>query len=255
MIDLHSHLLPAIDDGSRSTEQSLRVLNRLGMRGVTDLVLTPHVRSSELDVDADDPLERRGAAFEMLRSSYETGPTLHLGFEIMLDQPLPSWVVRDRRFSLAGSRYYLVEFPVTVVGAFATRVLAEMVEQGFVPLVAHPERYQSCPADTVAAWHEAGARMQVDATTLTRATGRGHRARELLKRGLADVMAADNHGGARCVATGVDFLRERHAGRQADLLALTNPRAVLDDCPLEPVPAATALKETWVERLKRRTRG
>ena len=253
MIDVHSHLLPAIDDGARSVEQSLRVLRRFAEDGVRAVVLTPHVCAGELAVDPDDPLERRDLAYATLRRENPLGPALHLGFEIMLDRPLPSEVARDRRFALAGSRYYLVEFPLSVHGDLATEMLGAIVSGGGVPLVAHAERYDVCSPETVARWRAAGAKIQVDATTLTRATTRGHRARQLLRHGLADVMAGDNHGGRRTVKTGVEYLRGRGADAQARHLAVTNPAAIVDDGVVTEV-APALLKETFIERIRRRAR-
>ena len=85
MIDLHSHLLPAVDDGSRSVEQSITVLRAMRGLGVTDICLTPHIRASRADAGPPDAHER---AFEALRSQAGAEPRLHRGAEVMLDQPL-----------------------------------------------------------------------------------------------------------------------------------------------------------------------
>lgn len=250
MIDIHSHLIPDFDDGSRSVEQSVGVLGMFESQGVEHLVLTPHIRASELAVDADEAVERRDAAFGPLDRLGITTPRLHLGFEIMLDQPMAAHAIGDRRLSLAGSRYYLVEFPYTVVARFARTVLAELAAAGGVPIVAHPERYDACSPRAVAAWRDAGARIQLDATTLTRATRRGHRARALLAAGLADVIAGDNHGNRRSVNTGVEYLEKYGAGGQAELLAVANPRAVIEDQDMVSVPAVP-FEEGLVDRWKR----
>ena len=86
--------------------------------------------------------------------------------------------------------------------------------------------------------------MQVDATTLTQPRGRGDRARDLVAAGLADILAADNHGDERCIATAVDWLAEHDGAEQAVMLLETNPRAILRDEPLyevDPLPGRTGL--------------
>lgn len=255
MIDIHSHLLPNIDDGSRSPSQSIDVLRALADQGVREIVLTPHLRAHELASDVDDPVERRAVAFETLRHA---GPPehikTHLGFEIMLDQPLPPAICLDRRFSLAGSRYYLVEFPYSVVASFARRTLADIASTGAVPIVAHPERYEVCSPEIIREWRLAGAKVQLDSSTLTRSSTRAHRARQLLATGLADVIAGDNHGDARTITSGVNFLDRRGAHRQAQLLATDNPASVVSDGELTAVPEA-ALRESLIERWKRLGRG
>lgn len=255
MIDIHSHLLPDIDDGSRSASQSVDVLCALADQGVQEIVLTPHVRANELASDADDPVERRAVAFEVLRRANPPEHIkTHLGFEIMLDQPLPPAICLDRRFALAGSRYYLVEFPYSVVASFARRALADIASTGAVPVVAHPERYEACSPETIREWRLAGAKIQLDATTLTRTSTRGHRARQLLATALADVIAGDNHGDARTIVTGADFLVRRGAHRQAQLLATDNPASIVSDGELTAVPEAS-LRESLIERWKRLGRG
>ncbi len=250
MIDIHSHLIPAFDDGSRSVEQSHAVLRMFELHGVHHVVLTPHVLASELGANTDDAVQRRDAAFAPLERLDLAVPRLHLGFEIMLDQPMAADVIGDRRVSLAGSRYYLVEFPYTVVPRFAQAVLTDLSAAGTVPIVAHPERYHACSPRAVAAWRDAGAKIQLDATTLTRVNERGHRARALLAGGLADVIAGDNHGNQRSVKTGVEYLEKHGAGSQAELLAVANPQAVIDDHAMVPVPAAS-LREGLVDRWRR----
>jgi protein-tyrosine phosphatase len=250
VIDLHTHLLPGIDDGSDSTERSVKVLKRMAGLGVTAVACTPHVSASTLEADPEEPLGRRERAYQELRAYAPHAPQLHLGFEIMLDQPLPALVTGDRRLSLAGSRYYLVEFSLGVVADFAGTVLELISRAGVVPLVAHPERYDACSPPVIQAWREAGARMAVDATTITRPTRRGHRARELLEAGLADVLASDNHGGRRTLATGGDYLREMGYATVADRLTRDNPRAVLEDGALTDVPEVK-IEESVLRRLRR----
>ncbi len=228
MIDIHSHLIPKLDDGSRSVEQSLATLEQFRADGVTDVILTPHLRASELNVDPEDALERRQAAYAVLQRRAPAEPRLHLGFEIMLDLPLPE-AAQDRRFALAETRYYLVEFPLGIVGRFASTALEQVVRSGITPVVAHPERYLACNVRMMSHWREIGAKIQVDATTLTRNSTRGRLARQLVSAGLADVLAADNHGDRRTLKAGAQFLVEAGHPDAADQLTRSNPRAILED--------------------------
>lgn len=250
MIDLHSHLLPNIDDGSQSVERSREVLERFAADGVAGVVLTPHVKSSAIVSDADGVVKRRLLAYETLAPSAPTVPALYLGFEIRLDEPLPEAFLGDRRFSLAESRYYLVEFPLDVVPQYAKKVLRLMVKGGVTPIVAHPERYRACDAVAAQSWRDSGAKMQVDATTITRPTSRGRRARELIELGLADVLAADNHGDGRTLATAAAYLRERDGDLPGRKLLAENPRAVIEDREMTDVPLLP-LRERPIDRLRR----
>jgi protein-tyrosine phosphatase len=225
MIDLHSHLLPGVDDGSRSVAQSVGVLRELSGAGVTDLACTPHLLASNVVAGWPPNYE---AAWSELVPAAPAGVTLHRGAEVMLDRPIPS-AVADRHVTIAGSRYLLVEFNRMVPAEIVARALAEVVRLGLVPILAHPERYSSCTVDAVRAWRDIGSVIQVDATTLTLPRSRGDRARDIVIAGLADILAADNHGDGRNVGTGAEWLRRHGGEEQATLLTETNPRAILDD--------------------------
>jgi protein-tyrosine phosphatase len=245
LIDLHSHLLPDIDDGSRSVTQSVLVLKQFAEDGITDVVLTPHVAAGELAFDKEDALERREVAFTLLSRDAPPTPRLHLGFEIMLDVPLAAGILEDRRFSLAGSRYYLVEFPISVAEDDATSLVEGLVGGDAVPLIAHAERYRYCSIKSVARWKQLGAKIQVDATTLTRTSYRGRIARQLLSAGLADVVAADNHGDDRVLGSAVRFLSNHESAHIARSLDESNPKAVLENRDMSMVPAAKFREGLW----------
>jgi protein-tyrosine phosphatase len=247
VIDLHSHLLPAVDDGSRSVAQSVRVLKEMAAHGVTDVCLTPHLRAGLL---ANAPPHSHDEAFVALKAS----PRLHRGAEVMLDRPLPAAGKDIRRCTIAGTRYILVEFPRMVAYDTVSIALGRVVEAGLLPLLAHPERYTCCSPEAVSRWREIGARMQVDATTLLSTQSRGQRARALVAAGLADIIAADNHGDDRLIGTGRQFLAAQDGSDQAELLTVVNPRAILSDEPLQPVPPVT-IRRTWMQRIRQLLEG
>jgi protein-tyrosine phosphatase len=246
VIDLHSHLLPGVDDGSRTVEQSVGVLRRMAERGITDLCLTPHLRAAET---AHAPPARHDEAFAALQAEAPDLPRLHRGAEVMLDRPLPIGAEGLRRVSLRGSRYLLVEFPRLVAADAVTNAITRISDGGITPLLAHPERYGCCSVEAVAFWRSLGARMQVDATTLHSKQARGQRARQLVAAGLADILAGDNHGDDRSIAGGADFLRAQDGDQQADLLTVANPGAILRDEPLTEVPPLL-IRRTWMQRIR-----
>ena len=246
MIDLHSHLLPGVDDGSRTVEQSVGVLRQMAERGITDVCLTPHLRAAET---AHGPPRRHDEAFDALEAQVPPLPRLHRGAEVMLDRPLPIGAEGIRRVSLRGSRYLLVEFPRLVAADAVSNALTRVRDAGFTAVLAHPERYGCCSVEAVAFWRTLGTRMQVDATTLHSPQARGQRARQLVAAGLADILAGDNHGDDRTIAAGADFLRAQEGLEQAELLTVYNPGAILRDEPLVEVPPLV-IRRTWMQRIR-----
>ena len=246
MIDLHCHLLPGVDDGSRSVEQSVRVLTSMQESGVSAVCLTPHHTVG--NVSRGIP-EAHDTAFAALSAAAPAGITLHRGVELMLDRPVTP-EIRDRReIRIAGTRYILVEFSRLTALPSISNALYQIVQLGLIPLLAHPERYAACSTEAVRHWKSLGAIMQVDATTLLTARGRGRRARDLLAAGLADIIAADNHGDDRLLGAGYRFLCESGGSSQAGLLARENPGAILSDGLVVPVAPMT-FKTGLLDRLR-----
>ena len=246
MIDLHSHLLPGVDDGSRTLQQSVGVLREMAAQGVTDLCLTPHLLASRVE---EGMPARYDAAFEELRRAAPEVPRLHRAVEIMLDRPLPLTLRALPALRIGGSRYVLVEFPRLVAAETALLALTHVASIGFIPLLAHPERYGCCTPEVAWRWREAGARMQVDANTLLTPQRRGERARDLVANGLADILAADNHGDGRTVMAARDALEAQGGEVQAQWLLVDNPRAILEDratTPVEPLQ----LRLAWHARVR-----
>ncbi len=232
MIDIHSHLLPGVDDGSPTVEVSVAVLQRFAIDGVTTLVCTPHLNASEA---RDVPHEAYRSIFAELVASAPTEVALKLGWEIMLDAPGVD--LRARHLRLGGSTAVLVEFRRSGIPARATEELARIRDSGLVPVVAHPERYWGCTARVVREWRSIGAAIQTDATMLLGSGPMTRLAKQLLEEGLVDCIASDNHGDRRTLRSARRWLEEIGAGEQAALLTETNPGRLLgDEAPLPVAP-------------------
>jgi len=247
VIDLHSHLLPGVDDGSRSVEQSLRVLASFAELGITDVCLTPHLLASQASAGAPEAHDR---AYSRLTAAATGSVHLHRGAEVMLDRPLPPRAASNPAIRLGGTRYILVEFSRLVTADTVATALSHVAALGLRPLLAHPERYSSCSVGAAQRWKAAGAVLQLDATTLLAPRARGERARALLAAGLGDIVAGDNHGDDRSIAPIRDALSAQGADEQAAALSEANPRAILEDRDLVPVEPVT-LKLSFGSRIRR----
>lgn len=235
MIDIHSHLLPGVDDGSRSIAMSVPVLERFAADGVECVVLTPHLLASKA---RSAPYERHVEILAGLQAAVPRAPELRLGWEIMLDEPNAD--LRAPHLGLGGSRAVLVEFPRTSVPARAAAELFRIRSNGSVPVLAHPERYWGCTVEKVAEWRAAGAVIQMDTAGLI---GKGSIAtisRALLEAGVVDLFASDNHGDSRSLATARAWLLEAATPEHADLLTRTNAGRLLANEALVPVPPLPA---------------
>ena len=224
----------------------MKVLFEMARQGVTDVCLTPHLQAGRAEAG---PPAAHNRAFEALRAQAPQMPRLHRGAEVMLDRPVTRPVALARNVTLAGTRYILVEFSRLVPYDTISNALKQVVDLGLIPILAHPERYSCCSVEAVRRWRGLGAKTQVDATTLLTSQARGQRARQLVSEGLADILAGDNHGDDRTVATGARFLRAQDGFDQVDLLVRRNPAAVLEDGEMSPVPPLR-LRQSWMSRIK-----
>ncbi len=250
MTDLHNHVIPGVDDGATDEDEARRALCALRDDGVQQIVATPHLMgSTTLEAAA---LARRLAELDagwarLQPIGAEVGGLLvRRGCEVMLDIPEPD--VSDPRLRLAGGPTVLVEFPFMMVPPHASRPLAALRARGFVPLLAHAERYSGVSAAGVAEWRREGAYIQVNGPSLLGKYGAGPRrvAWELLQDGLVDCVASDYHArGRSLVAEYRRVLAEDGSPEQATLLTATNPARVLAGEMIIPVGPIRAPRGPW----------
>jgi len=259
LIDLHSHLLPGVDDGSASPEQSAEVAARFWSEDVREICLTPHVLLSETTGDARAALVSRFAsAYEALRAATATsGMRFMSGAEVMIDEPPRPKHDLGVPFTLGDSSAVLIEFPLTITSAAVMGTVRALCNRALIPLIAHPERYECCSPDAVYGWREAGAWIQGDATTAVSSTSqRGQRVRELMRYGLVDVLAGDNHGDHRSLGAAYARLVEAGRGAAAALVCATIPSALLSGAERPAAPSVepfdpVATPKRIVDRVRR----
>lgn len=193
LTDLHIHIIPCIDDGSQSEEMSEKMLSMLATQNITTVIATPHYRDSV-------PKERVLKAFEQLEKiaqSQTPSIRLYLGNEIFLSDGMIDEIREGKAFSLANSRYYLIEaLPQTGYQRLYEGV-QEVVALGYAPILAHMERYDclSQRIDRVKELIEAGCYLQVNAETvmLPFYQAQYRFIRKLLKQDLIHFIATDAH--------------------------------------------------------------
>jgi protein-tyrosine phosphatase len=253
MIDFHNHLVPAVDDGAASLDDSRAALEAFQAQGVRTVVTTPHYSASTA-ADAKE-LEaffaRLDPAWESLKAlAAAEFPEMRLerGVEVALDTPAPD--LSDVRLRLAGTLFVLVEFPFMSVPPNATQAVFELKMRGWTPIIAHPERYSNLAEDLRAAeeWKRVGAHLQINCgSVLGRYGPQPERlAWGLLRRGLADYLGSDYHTrGAPHMAAARARLEGMGAGVQAALLLEENPARMLEGKAPRPVPPVAERRSVW----------
>lgn len=189
MTDLHTHILPGMDDGPKDLSSALELLERAYLQGVRNVALTSHYLC-----DTETPesfLERRDRAFSELSAAVPPGMTLKAGCEVYFSPELRS--IDASVLCLQGTQYLLLELPMLQKPAFLQEVLCALRDRGIIPLIAHVERYAYIrrSPELLRDWIALGARIQVNAGSLL---GRDRAfVLRLIKWGLVHVLASDAH--------------------------------------------------------------
>lgn len=270
VVDFHSHLMPAVDDGAPDVQQSLEALRAFAAQGAVTCLTTPHFDASL--TKSPGAFAARMAQFDTAwgtltaaRDAYRppTGrlplPALARGVEMMLDDPDPD--LSDPRVRLAGGPFVLVEFPAMQLPPNAEWALHNIREKGWRPIIAHPERYRNHDArlTVLSRCRAAGALLQVNAGSLLGQHGDRARAvaNALLSLGWVDYLASDHHArGEPATGRAVALLRSRGAEAQAHRLTVENPQRILaGEAPLPVEPLRTREARSWWARLLVRIAG
>ena len=248
MIDLHSHILPGIDDGARDIEHSLRMCASSYRDGCRAMVATPHLRHERYWNDDRALLEQQhrllcqavllslGPDFQVL-----LGGEIAVSSESLLEiDQMPAGSL----LSLAGSRYLLLELSHHGMGPDPVEMVHELRIAGWRPILAHPERIAWLAADSglLAAMIDHGAHLQLTAMSLTGDFGPAMQniSRRMMDKGWVHFIASDCHDNRLRPPT-LSAAREavqNHWGHEVgNALFEENPRAVLEDRPLAPNPS------------------
>lgn len=168
MIDLHSHILPNIDDGSKSLEESIEIIKQAVSNGVTDIIVTPHfILGSSYNKEKKDNKKLLKELKEKANSE-NLNVNLYLGNEIFVDIEMVSLLINKKISSLNDTRYVLFELSMNNEYKNIRKILFDLQSAGYVPVIAHPERYHIIKENPklVEEWKEAGAVFQSNVGSL-----------------------------------------------------------------------------------------
>lgn len=141
MIDIHSHILPDIDDGARTVEESMEIIKNASKNGVTDLIVTPHFILGS-DYDANNVTKRKLVTKLKRCIAKEKLPiNIYLGNEVFIENDMLKLKKEHLISTLNNSRYLLFELPLNDNYIGVSDILFELGCKGYTGVIAHPERY------------------------------------------------------------------------------------------------------------------
>ncbi|OEU72235.1 MAG: hypothetical protein BA874_10455 [Desulfuromonadales bacterium C00003068] len=227
MIDIHCHILPAIDDGSSSLEESLAMAEIAIADGISTIVATPHIKGEvhlpqfllQQVEELNTVLKKRGYPLDILT-----------GADVSAMLP-PQEIAR---YTINGGKYFLLEFPHSHLPMNANQMVFEMLLAGLLPIITHPERNPTIirEPERLFSLVDAGCLVQVTAGSLTGNFGQDSKdcAAYLLKMGQVHFLASDAHSATHrrpVLSEGVEAATAIIGEQAAHKLVTLNPAAVL----------------------------
>jgi protein-tyrosine phosphatase len=236
MIDIHSHILPGLDDGAKSLQESVAMLRIAARSGTTDIVATPH---SNLEYSFDPAEVTRKIA--ELAAAAGPEPRIHRGCDFHLSyENIQRAVAEPARFTINGRRYLLVEFPDLLIFKTSGEIFDMLLASGIIPIITHPERNYLLQQrlQELENWVEKGCLLQITAQSFLGRFGRHAKdfADLLMRRGLAHLVASDAHDAEDRppdLSGAFEYLSRKHGEETADRVLVANPRCVLEGAPVE----------------------
>lgn len=196
MIDIHSHVLPLVDDGSTTIEASLNMIKTLVDSGVTDVFFTPHymrlrnyLSTYHNNLEVFESFKR-----EVEKAGYQIN--LHLGNEIYYSVDAIKYLKENTVTTMGKSKKVLIEFSMSEAEEDIPDAIHNIKAAGFIPIIAHPERYQYITKiEDFELMHKMGALIQINAHSVAGKYGLSTQKLcfKLIKLGLVDFVASDIH--------------------------------------------------------------
>lgn len=234
MIDIHNHILQGVDDGSRDIEMSLDMARIYLANGIKKVIATPHyIEKDSLSLD------RNKKALEVLREALEANDLdleVYLGNEVYVSMDIVKDIEEKRVATLNASRYILLEFPMNDIPIYADTIIYELLINGYIPIIAHPERYIKIQEDPNILFDfiKKGALAQLNLPSIEGFYGRKARqtAELLLKNKMIHFVGSDAHSNRKRspeVREALAILKDLLSKKDYRLVTELNAKNIIED--------------------------
>ncbi len=141
MIDFHSHIIPNIDDGSTSMKDTINMINEARQAGFTEIISTSHYIQKYYDLDCFEREKILDIIKKKVSEKKEINIKLYLGSEIYFTPEIIELVKNKKASTINNTRYLLFELPMNTKPLFVKEMVYKLMQNGYIPIIAHPERY------------------------------------------------------------------------------------------------------------------
>jgi len=258
MIDIHNHMLPAVDDGAKDDEMALSMLKEAVNQGVEHLVLTPHLYEADIIKGTGEwkaKIEKGKQAIASLLEANALPIKVTVAAEVRYQDMLP--IILEELDVLIGGKYLLLEFAFHSVPNNLERIIYEITRKGVIPIIAHPERIKPWQREPqrLEELINMGCPTQLDIGSFLGTLGPNSEklANYLFDRDAVHLVGSDSHNltsRALYAKPGYDWISEHYGAEYAALLLKENPARILrgehiEVYPVNLEPASPSLKERF----------
>jgi len=198
--DIHSHLIDAVDDGSKSKEESLYMLNQLSDLGIKKVITTPHIYAGKYANSEEKLIERYHQLLCFLAEN-NCPIELELAAEYFVDISFLEKVKSEKKLLSFGKNYLLFEFSFQSLPLFWRDLIFQLKVQNYTPVLAHPERYLFLHQNLsiLEEMKDLGVKFQINVLSLGEAYGIAvkKQAESMVKKGYVDFLGTDLHNSAQ----------------------------------------------------------
>lgn len=234
MIDIHTHILPGIDDGSKDFEQSLMMAGEAYNAGFTEIITTSHYMTNVYEADKSTRLKLI-KKYQKLLEQNNIDLKLYNGAEIYFSDDFPELVKSGIIPTLANSQYVLFELPLRSKIIYIDSCIFKLKQMGYIPIIAHPERYAVVQNDINVAkeWVECGALLQSNYGSAIGFYGRYAKnvLFKLLKNDMITFLGSDNHRVGQIYANMpkiIKILKRKIGEEKLKELTEDNPKKIIE---------------------------
>ena len=229
MIDLHSHIIPNVDDGSRSLEDSVNLIKESIKLGITDIVFTPHFESIPNRMIPNININESFNTFKKLLEDENLNINIFLGNEITISDNLIKDLKNSKCLSINGSKYILFELDFFAAEEEIGELIYELELAGYSVIIAHAERYMYADYKYIEMLVCEGALIQINATSIiTKHPFLRKFIMKLIKNNLVHFVSSDVHfGRENKMLEAYQVVAKKFNKDIANKLFIENPRKVL----------------------------
>ena len=232
--DIHSHIVPGVDDGAKDMEQSLAILEEEIRQGVEHIILTPHYRKGMFET-AESKIYSQYKALLLEASERFPDLELKLGCEFHANMDMEEELRSRRYVSMGDSGFLLLEFSGRHMKSYIRERTNAVLMEGFTPIIAHVERYPAMTdnPDLIRELREIGVKIQVNADSILGDVGFRIKSfcKKLIKNDLIDFIGSDVHNTsdrASHIGQCAEMIAKKYGDAYANRIFRENPRMLFE---------------------------